>query len=207
MSKSKRNEDELYQEYLAKVYRDTSGYLTYPPEQKEFFTKTNVCTTYGELLYPGVKKMISEMNLQPTDVFLDLGSGLGKCALQIFMQTNLPKVIGVEASQALVDQAHKVLKQVKSDFPLFWDNNRELNLMCDNFLHADWDGATIVYTCSTSFTDELLQGIAKKINAHPKIEQVLSMRAISNLNLPLKKVIQVECSWDTSQINVYSNRT
>lgn len=200
----KINEDELYQDYLTKVYHDTSGYLTYSTQEKEFFSKTHVCTTYGELLYPGVKKLLQNITIGPDDIFLDLGSGLGKCAMQVFMQTDLRKVIGIEASKALYDQVVLVEKRIKADFPIFWEKQRQLIYLCDNFIQADWQGATIVYTCSTSFTQELLVSIANKVNEQKQVKQVLSLRSIPNLRLPLKKTFEVECSWDTSSVYYYS---
>ena len=78
-----------------------------------------VCPTYGELHYYSVKKLIHLMQLGDQDIFLDLGSGLGKCALQLFMQAPAKRVVGIEALQSLSDQANRVATKVKDDFPFF----------------------------------------------------------------------------------------
>lgn len=195
---SKIIDDELYQGYLAKVYQDTQGYQRYSLAEHALYKDAGICITYGELLYPSAKKIIHEMSKDQNEVFLDLGSGLGKCALQVFMQTELRRVLGIEASKELHTQALTAFNQVKSDFPFFWEEGRSLTLICDNFLHADWQDATIVYSCSTCFTQELLIAIGNKINQQPKVKQVFSFRPLPSLKLPLKKVFGVECSWDSA---------
>lgn len=191
--------DSLYQGYLTKVYQHTQGYICYSKTELESFKQHNISQTYGELLYPSVQKMLSQFNPQPEDIFLDLGSGLGKCALQAFMQTPVKKVIGIEAADALFAQAIKVREQAEQDFPFFWDNDRTLSLRHENFLTADWQGATLVYTCSTCFTQSLLAEIGRKINQETCVQQVISLRPLPTLTrLPLKSVISVECSWDSS---------
>ena len=201
---AKLNSDELYQEYLAKVYHQRTGYLVYSPEEKTNFSKQHICTTYGELLYPGVKEVIENLALQPDDILLDLGSGLGKFALQIFMQSTVRKVIGIEGSLKLHEQAQKALALVKSEHPYFWADGRELVLMHGNFLDLDWQDANIVYMCSTSFSPELMLKISEKVNSSPTVKTLLSLRAVPDLRLPLKKVITVECSWDTVPAHIYA---
>ncbi len=198
LSTNHNNIDELYQGYLAKVYQHTQGYQRFTSEQHQTLAKDNVCITYGELLYPSVKKLIRMLSLTSQDVFLDLGSGLGKCMLQVFMQTNLKKVIGIEASVALCQQTQMVLATVKNDFPFYWENGREISQMSGNFLTCDWQDATCVYTCSTCFTQELLVSIGNKINRMPQIQKVCSLRPLPTLQLPLKKIFTVECSWDSA---------
>lgn len=195
---SKIIDDELYQGYLAKVYQDTRGYQRYSVAENQMYQQSGVCITYGEVLYQSVKKIINVMSQQQNEVFLDLGSGLGKCALQLFMQTDLKKIFGIEASQILHAQAMTAVRQVNSDFPCFWEEGRTLSLICDNFLHADWHGATIIYSCSTCFTQELLIAIGNKINQQPQVKQVFSFRPLPSLKIPLKKVFTVECSWDSA---------
>lgn len=193
-----QNEDELYQEYLSQVYQHTHGYQSYSPFEHQQMASEHVCVTYGELLYPSVKKIINKMQLSSKEVFLDLGSGLSKCAIQVFMQSEVQKVIAIEASKPLHEQAQKVLQQVKTDFEFYWEDNRSLIQLCDNFLSCDWQDANAIYSCSTCFSQELLIAIGNKINQTPQIQKVMSLRPLPTLNMPLKTVFGVECSWDSA---------
>ncbi len=198
-----KTDDELYQGYLTKVYQHTKGMTNYSLEEKLQFAKEGVCVTYGELLYPSVKKLITYMNLNDADTFLDLGSGNGKCVLQVFMQTPVKKAFGIEANTRLHHQALAVAQNIKQALPFYWEENRDCQFIEANFLHLPWNEATVVYTCSTCFTQELLIAIGDKINITPSIQSVFSLRPLPSLQLPLKKVFQVECSWDTALCFMY----
>lgn len=201
-------EDELYQGYLTKVYQHTQGYQQYSTVEQAQFAKDKICVTYGELLYPSVQKLIKRLVVEPDACFLDLGSGLGKCALQVFMQTAIKKVIGIEASGAVCKQSLSVVEQVKSELPFLWEERRSLSFICDNFLEHDWQEATIVYSCSTCFTEALLIAIGDRINSEPSVQQVFSLRPISSLTrLPLQAVFGVECSWDSALCFYYGTKS
>ncbi len=202
---SKKNSDQLYQGYLEEVYQHTHGYQAYTSQEKTDFEQSQVCITYGELLYPSVQKILNYLSLTEEDIFLDLGGGLGKCALQVFMQSNVKKVIAIEASTVLYNQAYIAKSKLKGDFPFFWEEHRELQLYCANFLQSDWQGATVVYSCSTCFTQELLVSIGNKINEYPHIQQVVSLRPLPTIGLPLYKIFGVECSWDSTLCYYYKN--
>jgi hypothetical protein len=203
---SKRNDDELYQAYLAKVYQHTQGFQSYSSLQRQQFSEQGVCITYGELLYASVKKIIRTLKLSEDDVFLDLGSGLGKCAMQVFMQTPAKKIIGIEASSALHLSALTAQQKVKIELPYLWDD-RAFDLVEGNFLQASWQRATAVYSCSTCFTQELLVAMGRKMNEEKQLTQILSLRPLPSLErLRLQDVFSVECSWDSALCYYYTLR-
>ncbi|HVV67564.1 MAG TPA: hypothetical protein VHE99_00785 [Gammaproteobacteria bacterium] len=190
-------DDELYQGYLAKVYQDTQAFFPYSHHERESRAQTGVCIVYGELLYYSVKKVIKEMQHSPSDIFLDLGSGIGKLALQVFLESDVAKVVGIEALPILDAQAQKVAQQVASDYPFFWENGRELTFICSDFMKTSWMDATIIFACSTCFTPELLEIVGNRINQEPQVRQVLSLRPFPTLKMPLRRVFTVEGNWDT----------
>ncbi len=198
-------DDELYQGYFEKVYQHTNVQQHYSFQESEELAQSGICVTYGELLYPSVKKMIQRMNLTDKDVFLDLGSGGGKCALQVFMQTEAAKVIGIEAAPQLHNLAFQSASQMKTDFPFFWEGGRDCLFLQANFLQVSWDEVTTIYTCSTCFSDALLVAISEKINQTKNIKKVFSLRPLPTLKIPLIDVFQVECSWDSALCFFYSN--
>lgn len=200
------DDDEYYQAYLHQVYQDDQALPSLSPAELDSRYEEGICPTYGELHYYSVKKLIRLMHLSDQDVFLDLGSGLGKCALQVFMQAPLKRVIGVEALEALSEQANRVVSRVKADFPSFWADERKLSMICGNFLQVDWENPTCVYTCSTCFTQPVLNAIVDRVNQTPSIKQVYSLRPLPTLQrLKLVNVYRVECSWDSSLCFEYAD--
>ena len=112
MHNDKQILDELYQAYLAHVYQHV--------EQPLLVGKVSGSLTYGEMLYPSVKKLLNKLQIESNDIFLDLGSGLGKLVLQVWMQTILKSVIGIEAREELSRQTNEVVHQIYQGFPFFW---------------------------------------------------------------------------------------
>ena len=197
------NHDEIYQAYLEFVYQDFTGFVRYSLLEEQKFIKENICVTYGELLYPSVKTILKKIRLEEDDCFLDLGSGIGKFILTLYLLSPLKKIIGFEASKSLFDQSVQALLRFGS-IPELKSLDRKIILEEGNFLQKDWQGATIVYACATCFTQTLLDEIGEKINQTPSIRQVLSLKPLSTLQrLPFREIFDVECSWDSALCYYY----
>lgn len=196
--------DKLCQDYINALYQGISGFISYQPGEKEANEKNNVFLTYGEILYPSVNKIIDYIgDIGPDDVFYDLGSGIGKVALQLFLKTPIKKACGVEASQTRNQYAEKVYEQVKKEFPDLYLGGRELSCKRTNFLEAGIHDATIIYTCSTCFSEDLLAEIGKLIDQCPNIRYVVSMKQIPS-RVPYDTAMDIECTWDKTKCHVYS---
>ena len=87
--------------------------------------------------------------------------------------------------------------------PIYFADNRELSYFNENFLEYDISQATIIYMCSTCFSDELLNDMAKVIERCPNIRYVLSLKAFQS-KLPLKDTFSIECTWGTTTCYFYS---
>ncbi len=187
--------DEAYQIFLNDVYQ---GIEPTHYKQADELDHAQVCPTYGELYYSSLMKVLSYLKATKDDVFLDLGSGLGKLALSVYLRTPMLKVIAVEAVPEYHQQALTAFQNAKEAVPALFTKG-SLDLICGNFLDMDFNQATIVYSCSTCFSQELLWLMGEKLNQAHNVTQILSLKPMANLHrLPLKKVISVECSWDSA---------
>lgn len=195
--------DQLCQEYLTAIYHNATGFINYEPGEKEEAAKDKIFLTYGELLYPSVNALIDYMDISENDVFYDFGSGIGKVGLQFFLKTPVKKVVGIEFSEKRHVVAEQVFAKVKEEFPELFLNNRELKSICGNFLEIDISDATIIYSCSTCFSEELLADMGQVFNRCPKLRYVASMKPIP-FKYPLNNILEVDCSWDKSSIHIYS---
>lgn len=194
--------DQLCQDYITSLYQGVSGFISYQPGEKETGEKKKVYLTYGEILYPSVNKIIDYIDIDENDVFCDLGSGIGKVALQFLLRTPVKKAFGIEYSQARNQMAEKVYAQVKQEFPDLFANGRTLSCQTGNFLEIDIKDTTIIYTCSTCFSEELLSDMGKMIDTLPKIKYVVSMKQIPS-KLPFDRILEIECTWDKTKCYVY----
>jgi hypothetical protein len=71
----------------------------------------------GEILPVGVMKMIEAMNVKPTDIFGDIGSGAGNILAQIALQTQVQRCIGLEIREELADRSIATLRSFYQAFP------------------------------------------------------------------------------------------
>lgn len=197
--------DILCQEYLNTVYQGISGFISYEPGEKEAGEKKKVYLTYGEMLYPSVGKIINFMaDINENDVFYDLGSGIGKVGLQFFLRTPIKKARGIEFSTTRNKHAEHVYAEVRKEFPELVAG-RTLDCINGNFLEQDISDATIIYACSTCYSEDLLADIGKMIDAQcPNIRYIATNKQIPN-KLPWHSAIEVECSWDKTKWQIYGS--
>ncbi|CAM9659186.1 unnamed protein product, partial [Heterosigma akashiwo] len=116
------------QSVLQKVYEGraqetghkTAGHLCVTEEDRALAKQSKGSLLYGELLPRGVNKALGRGCLNAADarVVYDLGMGLGKVAMQAFLQfPHLARVYGVELSKARYELAALALRRLVALFP------------------------------------------------------------------------------------------
>lgn len=191
--------DILCQNYLTILYHEA--------KRKNESVVTNVCETYGEILYPSVDKLISVIKPSKSDVFVDYGSGFGKMVIQVFLKSLVREAYGIESVPQLHQHASNVAQRLQHDLPGFYHGGRKLDFVLGSFLEVPLTTVTIAFVNSTCFTQLLLNSLGSRLELTPSIHTVLSLRPISVLErLSFKKVIRIECSWDSALCYVYSNK-
>ena len=198
---------EIAQDYLNSLYQEMNGYLRYSPDEVKKYLVQDVCLTYGEVLYPSLIRFAQTVCLKKEDVFLDLGSGLGKVCASIALGTPCGEVMGIEASENLHQQVAKILPKLQA---LLQAENKKITLIQGNFLSpqnfAEIKRATVVFINSTAFTYDLLDKIAEVLNQCSNIRAVLSFKPFANLTLPFYKTVVIEASWDSILSRLYAKK-
>ena len=185
----------LCQRYLHILYQDAQRNSTH---------ENQITETYGEILYPSVNTLISLLSLTEHDVFVDLGSGLGKIVLQVFLCSPVKEARGIEILPHLHNQALAVAHKLREELPDFYAGERQLTFLSDDFLQTSLDGITVALICSQCYSQTMLHQLGTIIENTATIHTVLSLRPISNLQrLRLTKVVRIQCSWDTALCYVY----
>jgi hypothetical protein len=189
-----RHTDLLCQQYLNILYQKTTSH----------YTPASIAETSGEILYESINKLIPIMQLNENDVFADLGSAKGKIISQIFLTTPVKTAVGIEIVPELHSTAITVSQQIKNDLPHFYENDRNMIFMQGNFLKIPLDNITVAIINATCFPPVLVVELGKIINNTPTIRLVLSTRPLVTLQrLGFKKVIPIECSWDSTLCYCY----
>ncbi len=189
-----KHTDLLCQKYLNILYHQVIS----------FYKPTNIAETSGEILYESIHKLIPMMRLKDNDVFVDLGSANGKIVSQIFLTTPVKTSVGIEIVPELHSAAMKVSQRIKHDLPYFYENNRDMTFIQGDFLNKSLDSMTVALINATCFPPSLLNELGKVINNTSTIRLVLSLRPLATLQrLVCKKVIPIECSWDSTLCYCY----
>ncbi|MFA5074637.1 MAG: methyltransferase domain-containing protein [Candidatus Babeliales bacterium] len=151
--------------YIEKIYQDVSGFGISGKESK-FISDKGGNSTYGEITYESVENLIKSLKLDKKSVFYDLGCGVGKAVLQVYLNSSVKKSVGVELSKTRIEKAKTLKKQLKLDKKLA--ENRKLKFFEENMTKISLKDATAIYMCSTCFSDELMSDMTNKMGKECK---------------------------------------
>ncbi|MEM7588611.1 MAG: hypothetical protein AAF320_00365 [Myxococcota bacterium] len=156
---------EISDEEKEKIVRESANSESYDDYQGH---------TYGEIVPDAAESLLRELQLSKDDVFYDLGSGVGKLVLHAHLATPVGKSVGVELSDTRHGLGIQALSKLRQKGLV--DPSRVLQLRLENILTADLNDATVIYSCSTLFPDQLVKDIADKLAAIPRKVRVVTLK-------------------------------
>jgi hypothetical protein len=124
---------------------------------------------YGELSWSGSWDLIGLAKPREGDVFVDMGSGLGKMVLSAAMTRRFKECRGVEILPELHEKATAALGRLRDAvgeeaFAMLPPTRLE----CGDMLAADVADADIVYCFATCFSPEIVGALEAKLAAEMK---------------------------------------
>lgn len=167
--------------------------------------KNDVFSTYGEILPPGVCKIINNISIDKNDVFFDLGCGCGKVVTQFYYQTCVKSSNGVEFSTTRFSQAEQIKEKINKNEA----TGNRLNFYRSSFVNKNLDlsHGTIFYSCSTCFSDNLMRKIWKKISNNENLNAIIVLKDFPDncdfSRVKRTKSIEVPCTWAKSGAKIY----
>jgi SAM-dependent methyltransferase len=149
--------------------------------------------TYGEITYAGAQELLDDLKLTKKDIFYDLGSGVGKLVTQVALNTPVAKAVGVELSPTRFNHAMDVKKEIEKRRLL---KNTKLSFLNENILTVPVSDATVVFMCSTCFSDELMRSLTDKLSKLKKGARILTLRKMPEPHpFTLIKTYQLPMTW------------
>tara|TARA_B110000977_G_scaffold103553_1_gene135130 strand:- start:6514 stop:7149 length:636 start_codon:yes stop_codon:yes gene_type:complete len=124
---------------------------------------------YGELSWLGSFELIGLAKPKDGDVFVDMGSGLGKMVLSTAMTRRFKECRGVEIIPELHQKASDAVTRLRDAvgddaFRLL----PPIKLECGDMLAADVFDADIIYCFATCFSPEIMDALEAKLGAEMK---------------------------------------
>eukprot|EP00943_MAST-04B_sp_MAST-4B-sp1_P001066 g1066.t1 len=178
---------------------------------------------WGAVDEVGVRKLIEYMKPTDTDVFVDIGSGKGALCGQIFEESLIKTVIGIEAMEKRHKEAVKTFYNQKEDTEKLLlssdtiatitrkKGNRELHFVLGDALlkYKLWKDATIIFMHNFTFPDNVINDIFELIHHHCD-----NLRLILLAKPPSAKNIQdrydktmtdrIKVSWGTTKFYAWT---
>lgn len=190
--------------FIDTLYTAISGY-DLPAGEADEMSKCDGAPTYGEILPESLEKLLQELNVTKKDVFIDLGCGVGKAATQVYWQTPVRKSVGIELSKTRYDKAQGVKTELQNQNKL--DKSRQLEFQNKNIIDADLSDGTIVFMCSTCFSESLMKAILDKllVNKNKNLRVVTLKQLPNNDRFTLQKTLTLPMTWSNgTQVHIYT---
>ena len=148
---------------------------------------------YGELMPTATQHLLTLLDLRPDDHFVDLGAGLGKVVLMAAMTTPARAVVGVELSTSRLGVAEQALARARAQALPGVERARFVEA---DMMTVDLDEATVVYTCSTAFSDAFMEGLRDRLATLPRLRKLATLQDFDpHPALELTEVHKLDASW------------
>lgn len=186
---------------LKDLYKEVWAF-SIPKEDDLNVRRAKSSSLYGEITFASLEKLYEYLELGNTDVFFDLGSGVGKVVAQTALMTPVKKAIGIELSETRHKDAQKVRQKLIKLGLLDADR---FQLICGDILQAKLDKATVIYTCSTAFPDHFMRALERKLAQLKQGVRLVTTRALlSEDHFSLEKKLSLDMSWSRkTPVRVY----
>ncbi|HBS47960.1 TPA: hypothetical protein DEO28_02920 [Candidatus Dependentiae bacterium] len=183
---------------IEKLYLNKNGF-NISPKEYEKITNQGGAPTYGEITYESLETIIKDLKMTKKDIFCDLGCGIGKVCVQVRLTTPVKKSIGIELSESRVKQAQEIKTLLERKQLISNKGGKILKFYKQNILEADLKDVTVVFMCSTCFSEDLMKKITKKLSSCKKGLKVVTLKQLpANKQFVLQQEKNLAMSWSSA---------
>jgi SAM-dependent methyltransferase len=171
-----------------------------PPVESDFIQAKGGNSTYGEITPGALTAILQRLAITKKDVLYDLGSGTGKVVMQSYLEFPFKKVVGIELSAQRYKHAQHALEGLKARGLV--DKKRSISFIEGDIVGTPYADATVVYLCSTCFSDDLMTKLAEKFSHLKKGARIVTLKQIphpSKYKLELIDESRQAMSWSTPE--------
>jgi len=195
---------------MEECYSKSCGYRL--PEN-EMYAMANEMYTYGELMREGVLEIIQHTAMGPSDVFYDLGCGVGKVVVQVGIESSVERTIGLEVIPHRVACANtaiaNLLNHPHCPVKLQQNGNKRVEIREEDIFKGLWQNdATVVYGCLNCFSSQQIFELLQLISNSPKLTWFVTTadipeEMVKECHMELKKQVDVPVSWSAPPIALH----
>lgn len=192
-----------HQQIMNRIFYDIDGFEI-PKNDEKNVRQSKGSPIYGEINFQSLKKLIDHLKLNNNDVFYDLGSGVGKVVIQTALTSPVKKSIGVELSLMRYQDAQKALTIAQHfDKTLL----SRCNFVNADMLTVDLSDASVIYTCSTAFSEQFMKKITSYLASFKQPFRLVSLQDLPDTkHFTLTERLKLNMSWArNTPVYIYQN--
>jgi len=185
-------------ELLEALYCGVNGF-SISSSETDVICKSGGNATYGEILFDSAEKLFTEiLPLTENDVVVDLGSGVGKLVLWLYLATPAKESIGIELSKSRVTASKDMMQKVQQELvPQLKDKwveqwgaqalKKKVSFRHENILESDLSNVTVIFVCATCFPESCMQALSEKFATLHEGLRIATLKELPH-NPSLKKI-------------------
>lgn len=186
---------------MRELFRDIDGFDIDEAEEDRLEEKHG-SLTYGEIMPTAGVRLIDTLELGEDDVFVDFGSGVGRLLLTAALRSPVRRVVGVEL---LRDRHVAATRAVDGAVARGWVESSRVELRNEDILETSLAEATVFYTCSTAFPDELTLALAARVAGLKRATLFVTTQEVEEgPRMRLRRTLRLDMSWSrSSRVHIY----
>ena len=163
---------------------------------------------YGEVEFASFLNILKFFPKSKGGVFYDLGSGAGRAIFTVRFTLDFDRCIGIE----LLPNLHKLAVDVTKVYDQKFRHklaSRSVEFYCEDVLKYDWSDGTVIFACSTCFTDDLINAIGEQAKDLHQGAYLITLKKFADIDPDAFDIIQeAACpmSWGDADVFVYRRR-
>jgi SAM-dependent methyltransferase len=152
---------------------------------------------YGETPCITIREILEIAGAKPGDEFIDLGCGRGLTVFYAYYLKKL-KAAGYDLIPTFINKAHKIKSSLKVNGIEFFK---------EDLLKADISSAKIVYVAGTTFSDDFIELLTKKLHQVPKGAVIVTLSyPLSSVRFSLFREQQLYFSWGKNTVYFHKKK-
>ncbi|HSW73894.1 MAG TPA: hypothetical protein VLG71_01940, partial [Candidatus Limnocylindria bacterium] len=192
---------ERNKDVLEGIYAGITGFERLKEGEHEDIVARGGFPTYGEITYDSWQAILDDLaqerGIFPTDEFMDFGCGVGKVAIQTYLNTPVRRSRGIDLAETRLKRAQQV--KDKLDEMGLLEKGRKLEFKHGSMLEENLKGLTIGYTCSTCFSHELMHALMEMLSKLKKGFIFYTLKELpsdyEDYGFKLVKIYQLPMTW------------
>jgi hypothetical protein len=193
-------------EVMEALYGEVQGYSLSSAGRAKLGRESDPVLTYGEVTPECMEQMMDAANVQPGEVFYDLGCGTGKAVVLSAFLRPFKRCVGVELVEDLYNSAigagARYMAEIK---PQLADReNQNVEFVLGSMFEQDYSDGDVFYTHCTCFDDDMMNRISVMLEKCKPGTRVMTItKGLTSPQFELVQSAPIRMGWGEATMYLY----